>query len=105
MEESIRGPLRERDRALGLGPEGPVLRAIEETASRGAADVNGKATFEAVLDPIPKLHCSPVVTGSKDTICLPMVQVTIIGTNVDPSNLGATPRRVVHAHVVSERPL
>jgi hypothetical protein len=193
VEEALRAPQRARDRELGLGTEGPLLHALEESASAGEADVNGKALFEAVLDrdgalvglsvlqvdgaigpwrriaeaartavgtkrvraaggsgvvarievesrvalpsghdpgidvsvlrvpvqkgegprsskltlldPIPKIGCTKLTVGSGSEICIPAITVTLIDTNIDPTDPGAKARRVVHARVVDERPL
>lgn len=35
-------------------------------------------------------------------INIPMANFTIIGTNGDPADIGARPRRVIHAKVIRE---
>jgi hypothetical protein len=50
VEEALRAPARDRERALGLGPEGPVLRALDEATPRSTAPVRGRAVFLAVAD-------------------------------------------------------
>jgi hypothetical protein len=188
VQASIRASGQERDRALGLGPEGPVLGALESATSRSTAPVNGRAIFLAIangagevvgisvlecdgarsewagaaqialgdlkgkklrmpssatkaemkieitsawklpsghdpgadvtvagipvhkgegkestkvtiLDPIPKIHMTEIAPGV--VVPVPVVNFTIIGTNGDPANIGASPRRVVHSHLLA----
>lgn len=49
-EQALRDGLRARDVDVGLGPEGPVLRALEDAAYAGLAPERGSATFLAVVD-------------------------------------------------------
>jgi|GEM_PF-1917485 len=49
-ETALRAPARERERELGLGPEGPVLAALSEAAYATATAVKGRAIFAAVAD-------------------------------------------------------
>jgi hypothetical protein len=190
VEEALRAPLRAHDFDLGLGPEGPVLRALEESAALGNGEVNGKATFEAtlaadgsllgltvidsngpiepwraiaraatgktgngagrhvggrgvvarievetrwqlpsshdpgtnvsilgqqvkkgdgpksasvqILNPVPKIECSQI---AGQNVCIPMLTLTILSTDFDPTDLTPRPLRVIHAHVTSEKPL
>ena len=44
-ERAMRDALRERDLALGLGPEGPVVKALSEATSVSVAPVRGRAVF------------------------------------------------------------
>lgn len=64
-----------------------------------------KSTKVTILDPTPKLHWVPVTPGSKDLIPIPSIGLTILGTDADPSEIGAVARRVVHAHVSGQRSL
>ncbi len=50
VDRALRDPIRERDRALGLGPEGPVLTALADATWRSVAPVRGRAVFVAVAD-------------------------------------------------------
>jgi hypothetical protein len=50
VEASLRAQARNRERELGLGPEGPVLAALGEAASASTAPVHGKAVFVAIAD-------------------------------------------------------
>jgi hypothetical protein len=50
VEQALREPARQRERELGLGPEGPVLKALGDAASAGTAPVTGRAVFLAVAD-------------------------------------------------------
>ncbi len=50
VEASLNAPARARDRALGLGPEGPVLSALREATYASTAPVEGSAVFVAVAD-------------------------------------------------------
>jgi len=49
-ETALRAPARERERELGLGPEGPILGALGEATYASAAPVKGKASFLAIAD-------------------------------------------------------
>lgn len=46
----LREPARQREREIGLGPEGPVLKALGSAASATTAPVQGRAVFVAVAD-------------------------------------------------------
>lgn len=50
-DRTLRDPARERELALGLGPEGPVLRALSEATSQSTAPVKGRAVFVAKTGP------------------------------------------------------
>jgi hypothetical protein len=50
VEGALRQPARERERELGLGPEGPVLTALGEAASTSTAPVRGRAVFLAIAN-------------------------------------------------------
>jgi hypothetical protein len=188
VQASIRAAGQEHDRALGLGPEGPVLSALGSATSRSTAPVTGRAIFLAIangagevvgisvlecdgahsdwagaaqialgdlkgkklrmpssasraemkievtsawkmpngqdpgtevsvlgapvtkgegknstkvtiLDPIPKIHMTEIVPGV--VVPVPEVNITIFGTNGDPSNIGASPRRIVHTRLIA----
>lgn len=179
----------ERDRSLGLGPEGPVLTALSDATSSSVAPVRGRAIFIAttnaageveslelreaeggrpgwadarriaalalvgkklrvpssakrvqmtievvsawklpsgqdpgtdvtlfhvpvakgegkdsakvtILDPIPKLRMVDIDIAPGVKIPIPTLEVTIFGATTDPSNIGAKPRRIIHAHLV-----
>ncbi|MBX3231948.1 MAG: hypothetical protein KIT84_12280 [Labilithrix sp.] len=49
-EQAVKDALRARDHALGLGPEGPVITALEAATHAGFAPEQGTATFVAVID-------------------------------------------------------
>ncbi len=49
-EAMLRDPSRRRERDLGLGPEGPVLRALGDATTASFAPVKGRAVFRAVAD-------------------------------------------------------
>lgn len=49
-EQAVKDALRARDHALGLGPEGPVLSALESATHSGFAPERGTATFLAVIN-------------------------------------------------------
>ncbi|MBX3207762.1 MAG: hypothetical protein KF764_22115 [Labilithrix sp.] len=49
-EQALRDGVRARDVDVGLGPEGPVLRALEGAAYAGLAPERGSATFLAIVD-------------------------------------------------------
>jgi hypothetical protein len=50
VEGSLRFEQRERDVSLGLGPDGPVLRALRDSTYSSLAPNKGKAVFLAVVD-------------------------------------------------------
>jgi hypothetical protein len=50
VEASLRFEQRERDVSLGLGPDGPVLRALRDSTYSSLAPNKGKAVFLAVVD-------------------------------------------------------
>lgn len=50
IEQSLRDGVRKHDTGIGLGPEGPVLRALRDAAYAGLAPERGSATFRAVVD-------------------------------------------------------
>ncbi len=50
VEGSMRASQRQRDVALGLGPDGPVLRALRDSTYTSIAPNRGKAIFLAVVD-------------------------------------------------------
>ena len=49
-EQALKDGVRARDVDLGLGPEGPVLRALEDATYADVAPERGSATFLAVVD-------------------------------------------------------
>ena len=49
-EQAMKDALRARDHAVGLGPEGPVVTALEDAAHAGFSPERGIATFLAVID-------------------------------------------------------
>ena len=49
-EQSIKDAMRARDVGVGLGPEGPVLRALQDATYGGLAPDRGSATFLAIID-------------------------------------------------------
>lgn len=59
-----------------------------------------KAIKVSVLNPIPKIVLVPMDAEGKVT--LPMAYVEIFGTNVDPTDIDAHPRRVIAAKVLDE---
>jgi hypothetical protein len=46
----LREPARRREHEVGLGPEGPVLKALGKATSASSAPVTGRAVFSAVAD-------------------------------------------------------
>jgi hypothetical protein len=50
LQAALRAPARQRERELGLGPEGPVLHALGDATSASLAPVRGRAVFLAVAD-------------------------------------------------------
>jgi hypothetical protein len=56
-----------------------------------------------ILDPIPKIHMVELAKDLK--IPVPQIDVTILGTNADPTDIGAKPRRIVHTRVVESKVL
>ncbi|HSO31559.1 MAG TPA: hypothetical protein VLT33_03555 [Labilithrix sp.] len=191
-EAVLRAPARERERELGLGPDGPVLAALSEAASLGTTSVKGRAVFLAIADgtgmvigidvlecdggragwqgaaaaaqaalkgkklrlptaakgaqmrieivsawklpsghdpgvdvsvlglpvskgegkqstkvellnPIPKLQAVELAPGVN--VSVPTVNVTVIAVAGDPADIGARPRRVVHARLLDSKVL
>ena len=45
VDHAMKDPARERERELGLGPEGPVITALGDATWRSLAPVRGRATF------------------------------------------------------------
>lgn len=45
-EEGLRAALRESDRVRGMGPEGPVMKALSAATSRSFAPFSGRAVFD-----------------------------------------------------------
>jgi hypothetical protein len=194
VEQALRRPARERERELGLGPEGPVLRALADAASAAATPVTGRAVFVAIangagevvsvdlascdggreawaeaaraalaalagkklrvpssatraemrieltsawklpsghdpgtevsvmglpvkkgegkdstkmeiLNPLPKVVMVPITTDGKDKIPVLVWQLTIFGTNGDPADLAAKPRRIIHSSLLDSKVL
>jgi len=56
-----------------------------------------------ILDPLPKLTDVPLDREGKIKVPIPMVNLTIFGTNADPTDLSMAVRRVIGAKVLSER--
>lgn len=50
VEDSLRHALRERDLDVGLGADGPVIRALEDAARSSTAPERGVAVFSVLLD-------------------------------------------------------
>jgi hypothetical protein len=191
VDRAMKDPARAREQELGLGPEGPVLKALAEGTARSLAPVKGRAIFVAttdasgtvasievtttegsragwvdaanaalaglkgkklrlaanvsravmrievtsawkmpsgqdpgmdvslfhvplsksegkdspkmtILDPIPKFRVDTIELGGPNgaKIPVPSVELDLFSTNADPSNIGAKPQRIVHAHVV-----
>ena len=50
VEKSMKDAMRAQDVAAGLGPEGPVLRALQDATYGGLAPEQGTAVFLAVVD-------------------------------------------------------
>lgn len=59
-----------------------------------------KSIKVSVLDPIPKIVLVPLDPGG--TVMVPMAYVEIFGTNVDPTDIGAQPRRVIASKVLDQ---
>jgi hypothetical protein len=62
-----------------------------------------KSTSVELLNPLPKLETVELGPGVKVTV--PIVQVTVIAVNGDPADIGARPRRVVHARLLDSQVL
>ncbi len=50
VEAALRQPARDRERELGLGPEGPVLTALGDATSTTTTPVRGRAVFVAIAN-------------------------------------------------------
>jgi hypothetical protein len=64
----LRGTGQQRDRELGLGPEGPVLHALGDATMASFAPVKGRAVFRAIADGTGMIVGIEVVScdGSRD---------------------------------------
>ena len=49
-DDTLKGALLAADAAKGLGPDGPVLRALEDETRSSLAPLRGNATFRAIVD-------------------------------------------------------
>jgi hypothetical protein len=58
------------------------------------------ATRVTILDPIPTVRMTEIPLPGGAKIPVPSVELDLFSTNADPANLGAKPRRVVHARVI-----
>lgn len=54
----------------------------------------------SILDPIPKVRMHDVWIDRNTRIAVPSVQLDVFFTNIDPADIGAKPRRVIHSHPV-----
>ncbi|MCA9511989.1 MAG: hypothetical protein KC560_14860, partial [Myxococcales bacterium] len=189
-QRALRAPAEARDAELGLGADGPVLRALADAPTREATSVDGAAVFIAIagadgkvtslsfvsgtgnetawratakralgelegkrlrmpvgargvslelavssawklpsgndpglavdafggiplkkgegkksprislLDPLPRIVNVPLTPDGKTTIPVPVLQLRVFETTADPTDVGAKPRRVVHARLV-----
>jgi hypothetical protein len=54
----------------------------------------------SILDPIPKVRMQDVWIDKNTRIAVPSVQLDLFHTNMDPTDIGAKPRRVVHSHLM-----
>jgi hypothetical protein len=64
---SLNNALRAQDAAKGLGPDGPVLRALEEETRTSLAPVRGNATFRAIVDATGTVTGLRVLDSTGDT--------------------------------------
>jgi hypothetical protein len=55
VEQSLREGMREHDQKLGLGPEGPIVRALGESTSASTAPITGRAMFSVTIDDTGKI--------------------------------------------------
>ncbi len=83
-KERVQGALtqaaRERERELGLGPEGPVLTALEAATYAGNAPIAGKATFLAIADDTGEVR-----------------SIEVVGMDADPASWRETARAALRA--------
>jgi len=59
-----------------------------------------KAVKVSILNPIPKIVLVPL--DPEGNVMVPMAYVEIFGTNVDPTDIDARPRRVIASKVLTE---
>jgi hypothetical protein len=59
----------------------------------------------SILDPIPKLHVHHIQIGGPAGAKIPIVTVEIdlLNFGIDPADLGARPRRVIHTHLLDSK--
>ncbi|MFO0675561.1 MAG: hypothetical protein U0169_03445 [Polyangiaceae bacterium] len=80
---------------------GVDIELLGRTVKKGGTGKTSAAL--KILDPIPKLATLTLPDGTK--LNVPQITFTIIGTDIDPADIDATPRRVVNGRVIDEHGL
>lgn len=79
---------------------GTDVELFGRSIAKGEGKDSGKVT---ILDPIPKLRVEEVDLGSGVKLRVPTIEIDIFRATVDPTNIGAKPRRVVHTRLVESQ--
>lgn len=64
--DAVREVLHDRDLELGLGPEGPILTALNAATHASRAPLHGSATFEATIDADGHVSALRVIDGADE---------------------------------------
>jgi hypothetical protein len=75
----------------------PEVTLFHVPVKKGETKESAKVT---ILDPIPKFRMADLWIDKDTKISVPSVQIDLFSTNMDPTDIGAKPRRVVHSHLV-----
>lgn len=65
-DTTLKDALLAQDAAKGLGPDGPVLRALEEETRTSLAPIRGNATFRAIVDAGGNVTALQLLDASSD---------------------------------------
>jgi len=57
----------------------------------------------SILDPIPKLRVVELQIDQNTKVPFVSLQIDLFSTNMDPTDIGAKPRRVVHSHLLDSQ--
>jgi hypothetical protein len=85
-----------RGTSKGMGDTREALRAL-------LVAVVAHAAIFAGVNPIPQLQTVELAPGVN--VSVPTVNVSVLAVHGDPADLGAKPRRVVHARLLDSKVL